>query len=222
MPQIFTASADTRLRAALLLVVLAVLGAGLLVGGYMDSSYATLVGWVRHQPVPFSHEHHVGGLGIDCRYCHTTVEVSKHAGLPATHVCMTCHSQVWTGAPMLAPVRDSLASGRPIAWQRVARLPDYVYFNHAIHVARGVPCVTCHGRIDRMPLTVRAKPFQMGWCLECHRNPAPHLRPPEQVTRMDWSDWNRRPEEHRLYGDLAVKAYGIEPSKLDDCNICHR
>jgi hypothetical protein len=221
MPQIFTASADTRLRAVLLLVVLGVLGCILLVAGVMDSSYATLVGWVRDQPVPFSHLHHVSGLGIDCRYCHTAVEVSAEAGLPATHVCMTCHSEVWTGASMLAPVRESLASGRPLAWQRVARLPDYVYFNHSIHVERGVPCVTCHGRVDKMPLMARAQPFQMRWCLECHRNPAPHLRPPDQVTRMDWSDWDRHPE-HKLYGDLMAKAYGIEPSKLDDCNICHR
>jgi hypothetical protein len=222
MPQIFTASADTRLRTALLVFVLVVCGAVLFIGGYMDSSYATLVGWVRDQPVPFSHEHHVGGLGIDCRYCHTTVEVSAKAGFPATHICMTCHSELWTGAPMLAPIRESLASGKPIAWQRVAKLPDYVYFDHSIHIARGVPCIACHGRVDKMPLMARAQPFQMRFCLDCHRNPAPQLRPPDQVTRMDWSDWNKRPGEHKLYGELMVKAYGIEPSKLDNCNICHR
>ena len=222
MPQIFTASADTRLRAALLLILLVIFGAALFVGGYMDSSYATLVGWVRDQPVPFSHEHHVGGLGIDCRYCHTTVEVSAKAGFPATYVCMTCHSELWTGAPMLAPIRESLASGKPIAWQRVAKLPDYVYFDHSIHIARGVPCVACHGRVDKMPLMARAQPFQMRFCLNCHRNPAPQLRPPDQVTRMDWSDWDKHPEEHKLYGELMAKAYGIEPSKLDNCNICHR
>ena len=222
MPQIFTASADTRLRAVLLILALFGLGLMLFAGGYMDSSYATLVGWVRNQPVPFSHEHHVGGLGIDCRYCHTSVETSARAGLPATHICMTCHSQVWTGAAMLAPVRHSLASGKPLEWQRVARVPDYVYFNHSIHIARGVPCVTCHGRVDRMPLMMRAEPFQMQWCLDCHRNPAPHLRPPAEVTRMDWSDWSEHPEAHKDYGALMVKAYGIQPDKLDDCNICHR
>jgi len=222
MPQIFTATADTRLRAVLLVILLVLLSSVPFIAGYADSSYETLVGWVRDQPVPFSHEHHVAGLGIDCRYCHTTVEVSKHAGLPATEVCMTCHSQIWTGAPVLAPVRHSLASGEPIAWQRVARLPDYVYFDHSIHVARGVPCVECHGRVDQMPLMKRAEPFQMRWCLNCHRDPAPHLRPPSQITRMDWSDWQRNPEEHRLYGALMVKAYGIEPAKLDDCGICHR
>ncbi|MDW6023543.1 cytochrome c3 family protein [Mesorhizobium sp. BAC0120] len=222
MPQIFTASADTRLRTALLVFVLVLCGSVLFVGGYMDSSYATLVGWVRDQPVPFSHEHHVGGLGIDCRYCHTTVEVSARAGFPATHICMTCHSELWTGAPMLAPIRESLASDRPIVWQRVSKLPDYVYFNHSIHIARGVPCVACHGRVDEMPLMARAQPFQMRFCLDCHRNPAPRLRPPDQVTRMDWSDWDNHPEEHKLYGELMVKAYGIQPSKLDNCNICHR
>lgn len=222
MPQIFTASADTRLRAALLLFVLLGLASVLLIGGYMDSSYATLVGWVRNQPVPFSHEHHVGGLGIDCRYCHSSVEMSARAGLPATHICMSCHSQIWTGAQMLAPVRQSLASGNPLEWQRVARVPNYVYFNHSIHVARGVPCVTCHGRVDKMPLMMRAQPFQMQWCLDCHRNPAPHLRPPEQVTRMDWSDWDKAPEKHRQYGELMMTAYGIQPSKLINCNICHR
>jgi hypothetical protein len=220
--QIFTATADTRLRAALLVLLLAGLGAGLLVGGYMESSYATLVGWVRDQPVPFSHEHHVGGLGIDCRYCHTSVETSAEAGLPPTHVCMTCHSQLWTGAPMLAPVRESLARDTPLAWQRVARVPDYVYFNHAIHLDRGVPCVTCHGRVDQMPLMKRAQALQMEWCLDCHRNPAPRLRPPAQVTRMDWSDWDQHPERHALYGQMMVRLYGIQPSKLDDCGICHR
>ncbi|MGE0148929.1 MAG: cytochrome c3 family protein [Parvibaculaceae bacterium] len=222
MSQIFTASADTRLRAALLLAVLVTFAACLFIGGYMDSSYATLAGWIRDQPVPFSHQHHVGGLGIDCRYCHATVEEGARAGLPATQICMTCHSEIWTGAPMLAPVRDGLASGKPLRWRRVARLPDYVYFDHSIHVARGVPCATCHGRVDKMPLMKRAEPFQMRWCLGCHRDPAPHLRPPSQVTRMDWSDWDRHPEEHRLYGALMMKAYGIEPAKLDDCNICHR
>ncbi|HWL69544.1 MAG TPA: cytochrome c3 family protein [Geminicoccus sp.] len=220
MAQIFTASADTRLRAAVLIAGLAVLAGGLFLGGYAESGYMTMVGWVRDQPVPFSHEHHVGGLGIDCRYCHTGVETSAQAGLPPTHVCMNCHSQIWAGAPMLEPVRQSLATGRPIPWQRVARVPDYVYFNHAIHIDRGVPCVTCHGRVDRMPLLARARPFQMSWCLDCHRDPAPNLRPPDQVTRMDWSDWD--PKAHEAYGQAMVKAHGIEPAKLDDCNVCHR
>lgn len=222
MPQIFTPSADTRLRFGLLLAGLSFVTSMLFLGGFMESSYSTLVGWVREQPVPFSHAHHAGGLGIDCRYCHAGVETSAQAGLPSTHVCMTCHSQVWTGAPMLAPVRHSLANGQPLAWRRVARLPDYVYFDHAIHIDRGVPCVTCHGRVDRMPLLMRAEPFTMGWCLACHRDPAPQLRPPEQVTRMDWSEWQQEPGHAREFGRERMAAYGIRPATLTDCSICHR
>ncbi|MET4701386.1 ferredoxin [Constrictibacter sp. MBR-5] len=222
MAQIFPASADTWLRLTLVMMVLGLAGAVAVAGGYADSSYATLVGWVQDQPVPFSHEHHVGGLGIDCRYCHTAVEEGPRAGLPATHICMTCHSQVWTGAPMLAPVRQSLARDEPLVWNRVAAVPDYVYFDHSIHVSRGVPCVACHGRVDKMPLMMRAQPFQMGFCLDCHRDPAPHLRPPDQVTRMDWSDRQDHPESHAAYGRAMVAKYGIEPRKLDDCSICHR
>jgi hypothetical protein len=133
---------------------------------------------------------------------------------------MTCHSQLWTGAPMLAPVRASLATGAPLRWNRVARLPDYVYFDHSIHVNRGVACVECHGRVDRMPLLARAEPFEMRWCLDCHRNPAPHLRPPEQVTRMDWSDWTAA--RAAACGAKAVNLHHIEPARLTDCSVCHR
>ncbi len=222
MPQIFTASADTRLRALALLLVPFLLVCVLSLGGFMESTYGTARGWVVNQPVPFSHEHHVGGLGIDCRYCHSSVETGPQAGLPATEVCMTCHSQLWTGAPMLAPVRRSLAEGKPLQWQRVALLPDYVYFNHSIHIDRGVACVTCHGRVDRMPLLSAAHGFEMSWCLDCHRNPAPHLRPPDQVTRMDWSDWDNDRERQRAFSRQAMAAHRIEPEKLDDCSLCHR
>ncbi|MBZ6075697.1 cytochrome c3 family protein [Microvirga puerhi] len=221
MPQIFTASADTRLRAIALILAAGILGGGMFIGGYMNSTYTTRIGWVQNQPVPFSHEHHVGGLGIDCRYCHTAVETSARAGLPPTHICMTCHSQIWTGAPALEPVRQSLASDKPLEWNRVARVPDYVFFNHSIHINRGVPCVECHGRVDQMPLMMQAKPFQMQWCLDCHRDPAPHLRPPDQVTRLDWTQWEAD-KDHEVYGKLMVKAFGIEPKHLDSCNICHR
>jgi hypothetical protein len=221
MSQIFTASADTKLRAGLFLV-LVFMGGLLFLIAFGNSSFVTHVGWVKHQPVPFSHQHHVDGLGIDCRYCHASVEISAQASLPPTHVCMTCHSQIWTGAPALEPVRTSLANNKPLEWQRVARLPDYVYFNHSIHIARGVPCETCHGRVDRMPLMARAEPFTMEFCLDCHRNPGPHLRPPDQVTRMDWDDWNRHPDQHVEFGRQAVQRYGIQPSKLTDCSICHR
>jgi hypothetical protein len=222
MPQIFTASGDTRLRAGLIMVLFVFVGSMVFFAGFMESTYQTHVGWVRDQPVPFSHLHHVGGLGVDCRYCHVSVETGAQASLPTTHVCMTCHSQLWTGASMLAPVRASLANGRPLEWQRVARLPDYVYFNHSIHISRGVPCETCHGRVDRMPLMARAEPFTMQFCLDCHRDPGPHLRPRDQVTRMDWSDWDRHSEAHAQFGRQMMQRYGIEPAKLTDCSICHR
>jgi hypothetical protein len=219
--QIFTATADTWLRTVLLVSALAAVATGLIGGGLVNSSYVTRVGWTRHQPVPFSHKHHVGDDGIDCRYCHTTVAESSEAGMPSTHTCMTCHSQLWTGAAVLAPVRESLATGQPIRWNRVAETPDFVFFRHSIHIERGVPCVTCHGRVDRMPLLYRAQAFQMQWCLDCHRDPAPHLRPPEMVTRMDWSDWDAS-DAHEDYGALAVKALGIDAKRLDFCTVCHR
>jgi len=139
------------------------------------TDYARHVRWPLDQPVPFSHEHHVAGLGLDCRFCHSGVEVSANAGLPPTTTCMTCHSQIWTNAELLAPVRLSLANGTPLAWHRVTDLPDYVYFNHSIHIAKGIGCSSCHGEIDRMPLTYKAKSLTMQFCLDCHRNPPPNL-----------------------------------------------
>jgi hypothetical protein len=221
MPQIFTASADTWLRAGLIGVAIALTGAALTAGGVVNSGYLTRRSWGVSQPVPFSHKHHVGELGLDCRYCHTGVETSANAGFPPTSTCMTCHSQIWTGAAVLAPVRASLATGRPLEWNRVAEVPDYVFFNHAIHVNRGVACVECHGRIDEMPLTFRAHAFQMRFCTDCHRDPAPHLRPPEQVTRMDWSSWDADPR-NRAYGEARVRALHIQSAKLINCGVCHR
>jgi len=219
--QIFKPSADTWLRLGVVLVFALVVGGGLAGTGFARSTYLTRVGWPVQQPVPFSHAHHAGQLGIDCRYCHADVERGRYAGLPASHVCMTCHSQLWTGAPMLAPVRASFARDEPLAWKRVAALPGYVYFDHHIHISRGVACVECHGRIDKMPLTWRAHPFQMRFCIECHRDPAPHLRPPDQVTRMDWTDWDQDPA-NRDYGRKAMAAFHIQPARLTDCSICHR
>ena len=218
--QVFSPSADAWLRAGLAALLIVLLGAGLVAAGHADSTYATQVGWAKDQDVPFSHKHHAGELGIDCRYCHASVETAADAGLPPTHVCMTCHSQIWTGAPMLAPVRESLALNRPLRWHRVAQVPDYVYFNHSIHVKRGVPCVECHGRMDTMALTYRAKPFQMQFCLDCHRDPAKRLRPPEQVTRMDWTGWSDA--QQQSFGTEAVRRWHIKVDKLDNCGICHR
>jgi hypothetical protein len=218
--QIFSRTADTWFRAALVGIV--VVGFLALIGipeVIARSQYVTDVARTPQQPVPFSHKHHAGELGIDCRYCHTSVETSADAGYPATHVCMTCHSQIWTQAPMLAPVRESLAENRPLVWQRVARVPDYVYFRHDIHIAKGVSCFECHGRVDRMPLMYRAKAFEMRFCLDCHRDPAPHLRPREAVFDPDWTP----PADRRALGQALMRRYHIHgPGDLTHCTVCHR
>jgi len=220
MPQIFRPSADTWLRLAAATMALLLSGGLASAGGFAGSTYVNQVGWIEEQPVPFSHKHHVGDAGIDCRYCHASVEQSARAGLPSTHVCMTCHSQIWTGAEVLAPVRASYANDRPIAWMRVSQLPDFVYFNHSIHVKRGVPCVECHGRIDTMPLTYRAEPFQMQWCLDCHRDPAPRLHPVGEVTMMPPPP--RTDAAARRYGEQLIRAHQIDLGRLVNCETCHR
>lgn len=179
--------------------------------------YSRNVGFFLDQPVPFSHQHHVAGLGIDCRMCHTSVEVSADAGMPPTYTCMTCHSQIWTNAAILAPVRESLASGKPIKWNVVNALPDYAYFNHSIHIAKGVGCSSCHGPIDQMPLSYKESKFTMGFCLDCHRDPAPQLRPADQIYNTSWHRGPDTPKPEDL-----VKQYHIGGRKLTDCSICHR
>jgi hypothetical protein len=183
------------------------------------SSYVTQQGVVRAQPVQFSHEHHVAGLGIDCRYCHTSVESSPFAGVPPTATCMGCHSQIWADSPMLAPVRESFRSGRPIQWTRVNNLPDFVYFDHSIHVAKGVGCVTCHGEVDRMPLMWQGASLLMEWCLECHREPERYLRPREEVFNA-----NYRPIPDQLsVGKKVKELYRVKSSwELTSCSVCHR
>lgn len=172
---------------------------------------------VPEQPVPFSHKHHVSGLGLDCRYCHTTVEISQNAGMPPTETCMTCHSQIWTHAAILAPVRQSFANHQPLRWTAVYRLPDYVYFDHSIHIAKGVGCTECHGAIGDMALTWKASTLYMSWCLSCHRDPAPHLRPLDQVFNPDWKRTATTPS-----GKQLMAAFHIHPETLDDCSVCHR
>jgi len=201
--------------AAVIVAAAAAIGAGV-----VRSPATTGVGLAAEQTVPFSHKHHAGELGIDCRYCHVNAETGADAGLPPTHTCMTCHSQIWTGAAMLSPVRESFASGRPLRWRRVAQLPDYVYFDHHVHVNNGVACVECHGRIDEMPLTWRAKPFTMRFCRECHEHPAASLRPPGMVTRMDWSGAEVR--ALRAYGARASARKHIDRARLVNCETCHR
>jgi hypothetical protein len=216
--QVFRPAANT-----IALLVMATLGAApiLLVGiGYslMKSSYVTDQSVTREQPVPFSHAHHVGGLGLDCRYCHTSVTTSRFAGVPPTETCMTCHSQLWTNAPMLAPVRESLATNKPIHWQRVHVLPDYVYFDHSIHIAKGVGCSTCHGAVDRMPLMRQTAPLTMGWCLECHRHPETAIRPRDKIFDMKWTP----PNDQIAEGRRLMSEYHVDPAHLTDCSKCHR
>jgi hypothetical protein len=185
-----------------------------IVGGIVRAPYATDQNVTRDQPVPFSHQHHVAGLGIDCRYCHTSVEVSAFAGIPPTATCMNCHAQIWTNASMLEPVRASYASGKPLVWSRVHRLPQFVRFNHSIHVAKGIGCASCHGRIDRMALTYQAQPLTMEWCLACHRAPEKFVRPRGEVFNMAYE-----PANQELDGPRLVKEYKIQ--SLTTCSTCH-
>jgi len=218
VPQLFRPSANTIARVVLvgiLVVPFFLIG---LAYAVMRSPYTTGQNITLNQPVPFSHKHHVGEEGIDCRYCHTSVENSPFAGLPPTTTCMTCHSQLFTNAPMLAPVRASLAQHKPIHWQRVHRLPAYVYFDHSIHIAKGVGCTTCHGQVETMPLMRQEAPLTMGWCLDCHRNPAPNLRPQSQIFSTTWT----APADQLEQGRKLLAQYHIDTEHLTDCSRCHR
>jgi hypothetical protein len=206
------------------MVAMAALGALLLVGvggpllwEFAGSDYVESRDLTLEQPVQFSHRHHVAEIGLDCRYCHNGVDKSSFAGIPATNVCMTCHSQLFTDSKMLEPVRRSYSTNTPIHWQRVHHLPDYVYFNHGIHVSKGVSCVSCHGRVDQMALVRQVKPLTMGWCLDCHRNPGPNLRPEDRVYDLGW----QRPKDPELDKRL-LEEYHIRPKGLTECSVCHR
>jgi hypothetical protein len=183
----------------------------------------TKVDLIVDQKVPFSHEHHVRGLGIDCRYCHTTVETEAEASVPPTYTCMSCHSQVWNEAPMLAPVRESMAQNKPLEWRKVHDLPDFVYFHHGIHVQKGVGCVECHGRVDQMPLMWKEKSLSMGWCLECHKNPEKFVRPKDEVFNMTWKAADEgEGETQASLGAKLVQEYNIPKDRLTNCSVCHR
>jgi hypothetical protein len=216
MAQIFHRSTNTISRVslfggvALISVVVATLAA------INRSSYLTEVGVARSQPVQFSHKHHVSDDGIDCRYCHTSVEESSFAGIPSTKICMNCHTQIWPDSPILEPVRESFRTGKSLEWTRVHNLPGFAYFDHSIHVHKGVGCVTCHGRVDQMPLMWRENTLYMEWCLECHRNPERFVRPREQVFNMDWQP----PMDQIKLGQKLVQQYKIE--SLTSCSVCHR
>ena len=186
MAQLFDRSSNALARASLVLSGLIVIALGVTLDQLQRSPWVTRQGQRAEQPVPFSHKHHVQGLGLQCQYCHTTVEKTSYAGIPPTKTCINCHAQIWTNAQLLQPVRDSWASGRSIPWIKVHDLPDFVYFNHSIHVNKGVGCASCHGRVDQMPLMYAQNTLQMEWCLDCHRNPAKNLRPTGEIYNMAW------------------------------------
>src|SRR5450432_3149809 len=186
MSQIFRRSTNTFTRVTIFGAVFILGFAVWAVDRLSRSDYATRATQAREQPVPFSHQHHVGGMGVDCRYCHTSVETSATAGLPPTKTCMNCHSQIWSQSPTLEPVRASFRTGQSIQWTRVHDLPDFAYFNHSAHVNKGVGCTTCHGPVDRMPLMWQYASLQMEWCLDCHRNPEKYVRPKEEVFSVSW------------------------------------
>ena len=186
MAQVFDRNSNALARASLVLTGLIVIALGVTLDQLQRSPWVTRQGQRADQPIPFSHKHHVEGLGLQCQYCHTTVEVSSYAGIPPTKTCMNCHSQIWTNAALLEPVRQSWATGESIQWIKVHDLPDFVYFNHSIHVNKGIGCASCHGRVDQMPLMYMENSLQMEWCLDCHRNPAKNLRPTSEIYNMAW------------------------------------
>jgi hypothetical protein len=221
LAQIFPKQFNLFSRLSIVVGVL-VLGGGLgLVVALYHSPYFQRVDTVQMQPVPFSHEHHVRGLGIDCRYCHTSVEKSSFAGMPSTKTCITCHSQIWTNAAILEPVREAWRTGMPIPWVRVYNLPDYVYFNHSIHLAKGIGCVNCHGSVDKMPGIYQAHYMTMSWCLTCHRHPGKYIQPKETVFQMDWNSAENDP--HGQWGPELLKKYNVKNrTQMQDCYTCHR
>jgi ferredoxin len=216
MAQIFHPSTNTISRVTIFggaLLVIALVAAFVAIN---ESPYITEVGVARSQPVPFSHKHHISDDGIDCRYCHTSVEESSFAGIPPTKTCMNCHTQIWSESPVLEPVRESFRTDKPIQWTRVHNLPGFVYFDHSIHVHKGVGCSTCHGRVDQMPLMWRENTLYMDWCLDCHRAPERYVRPRDQVFNMAYQP----PQDQIALGTKLIQEYQIR--KLTSCSTCHR
>ncbi len=249
MPQIFPKAANPIARVVVLGMPLLFGTAGLTGAAFYRSSYATGVDEIPPQPVAFSHAHHVGQLGIDCRYCHTSVENSSSANIPPTKTCMNCHQQIWQGSDMLAPVRQSYRDDTPIEWNRVHNVPHYVYFNHSIHIAKGVGCVECHGRVDQVNLTKQHATLLMEWCIACHREPEKFLRPRSEVFSMTWTPaqggvWKEedffhngvrpdgskepligqpRPTNQIELGRLLKEHYKVRDKvTLTNCSMCHR
>jgi len=219
MSQIFPKSANAAARSSLFGVLTLVLFLGWVIFTLMRSSWVTRQNEFVEQPIQFSHAHHVGGVGLDCRYCHTSVENSSFAGIPPTKTCMNCHSQIWANAPLLEPVRASFRNNTPLTWVRVNDLPDFVYFNHQIHVKQGVGCATCHGPVDKMALTYQATTMQMEWCLDCHRAPEKYLRPRSEVFNMAYET----PANQLELGRALKKEYNVAGTEhMTSCSVCHR
>ncbi|OIO37506.1 MAG: cytochrome C [Candidatus Omnitrophica bacterium CG1_02_46_14] len=216
MAQLFPRSSNQWVRRSL--VAAAILGIGFVtvVAMWFRSPYSTWVHIARAQNVPFSHKHHADELGIDCRFCHTSAEKSAYAGIPSTETCMKCHSVIWKDSTMLEPVRESSRTGKPMVWKRVHDLPDHVYFDHSIHLNKGIACVSCHGQVDQMPLVSKSKSLRMEWCLECHRNPEKNLRPSEEVFNPNW----KTPDDLKELQKVLAKKYHVQ--SVTHCNACHR
>jgi hypothetical protein len=230
--QIFHRSANVISRASIYAGIFILAGTLWACIQFQRSPYVTYAGVARPQPVPFSHEHHVAAVGIDCRYCHTSVETSSFAGIPPTKTCMNCHSQIWTNAALLEPVRESFRTGKSLVWNRVNDLPDFVYFDHSIHINKGVGCNTCHGQVDRVPLMYNHASLQMEWCINCHRAPEKNLRPREQVFNMRYQqptsdlpvvvDGASYADQLSL-GKALVKKYNLRSvMDITSCSTCHR
>ncbi len=215
MPQLFPKNANYIARGSLVALVVLLVAGGLMLDRLQRSPFVTRQGEVFKQPVPFSHHHHVASMGISCRYCHTSVETSSFAGIPPTATCMNCHKEIWNDSPMLEPVRASFRTGEPLKWTRINDLPDFVYFNHSIHVAKGIGCETCHGRVDKMPLMFQNATLQMEWCLGCHRNPEKYVRPRKEVYTMGYEPGPDDPTPAEL-----MEKYDIH--SLTSCSTCHR
>jgi len=218
MAQIFHRSSNTLARLSIAVGALLAAGLGGLVYFIGETTFVTKAGVAWQQPVQFSHKHHAGELGIDCRYCHTSVETAASAGIPPTQTCMNCHAQIWADSPFLEPVRASYRTDESIEWIRVHDLPEFVYFNHSIHVSKGIGCQSCHGRVDEMNLTWQVAPLTMGWCLDCHRAPENHIRPREEVFNLAWEP----PANQKEVGLELLRAYDVNVGSLDNCSVCHR
>lgn len=218
MSQLFHPSTNSIAKTSVFGLSLLLIATGLGLVAFVRSDYYLSTNNPITQPVPFSHQRHVGANGIQCVYCHTSVEDSAFAGLPATETCMTCHSQILADSPLLEPVRRSWETGQPIEWVRVHDLPDYVYINHSVHINKGIGCETCHGPVNEMRLTQKEHTLQMEWCLECHRAPEKFIRPREEIYTFDW-----QPSENQLaLGQRLVAEYQVNTEQLTDCSMCHR